>query len=125
LRRDQLIQHISASLTPVTTTAAATAIGLAPSAESLAAVDLLLALSPEVRALSEGWVAAQDTPDRRVLSALRAYAEAHPEKRVFRGAAALGHLPAEDQMTDQQLRELLSRTGEFQLLANAMIKRGA
>jgi len=56
---------------------------------------------------------------------LRAYADAHPEKRIFRVAAALGNLPAEDQMTEQQLQELLSRTGEFQLLANAMIKRGS
>ena len=125
MRRDQLIQQIAASGSPVTTTAAATAIGLIPSAETFAAVDLLLALSPEVNALSDAWVASVDTPDRRILGALRAYVESHPNKRIFRGAAALGHLPAEDQMTEQQLRELLSRTAEFQLLANAMIKRGS
>jgi hypothetical protein len=88
-------------------------------------LDLLLALSPEVSAFSDGWVASADTSDRRILGALRAYAQAHPERQIFRVAAALGHLSAQDQMTEQQLRELLSRTSEFQLLANAMIKRGS
>ena len=125
MKRAQLIQIISASRTPVTTTEVAEAIGLPTSAESLAAVDLLLTLSPEVNVFSNGWVASVDTRDRRILGALRAYAEAHPEKRIFRGVAALGHLPAEDQPTDQQLQELLTMTGEFQLLANAMIKRGS
>lgn len=123
--RDQLIQHISVSRTPVTTPAAATAIGLTVSAESLAAVDLLLSLSPEVNAFADGWVASADTRERRILGALRAYAEAHPEKKIFRGAAALGHLAPEDQLTEQELKELLSQNSEFQLLANGMIKRGS
>ncbi len=125
MKRELLIKYISASRTPVTTVAAASAIGLAGSAELLAAVDLLLKFSPEVTPLSEGWVASAETRERRVLGALRAYAEAHPDKRIFRGTAALGHLPTEDQMTEQELRELLSRTDEFKLLANGMIKRGS
>jgi len=124
VKRDLLIQFLAASMAPVPTTVAATTVGLAPSPEALAAVDVLLLLSPEVTATSDGWVTSADTRDRRIPAALRAYAEAHPDKHIFRGAAALGHLPAEDQMTEQQLRELLSSTGEFQLLANGMIKRG-
>ena len=123
--RDQLIQHIAASPSPVRTTDAALAVGLPPSPETYAALDLLLALSPEVSAFSGGWVACVDTSDRRILGALRIDAQAHPEEKIFPGAAALGHLPAQDQMTEQELRELLSRTSEFQLLANAMIKRGS
>lgn len=121
--RQQLIQSVAASETPATTAAVAAVAGLPASAEALAAVDLLLTLSPEVSTFSDGWVVSVDTRDRRILNALRAYAEAHPDKRIFRVAAALGHLPAEDQMTEPQLQDLLSRTGEFQLLANAMIKR--
>ena len=124
MKRDQLLQYIGANASPVTTISVATALGLPASAETFAAVDVLLALSPEVNELSDGWVVSSDTHGRRILGALRAYADAHPDKRIFRGAAALGHLPPADQMTEQQLRELLSRTGEFQLLANAMIKRG-
>lgn len=123
--RDQLIQSIAGSQAPATTAAVAASCGLLGSAESLAGVDLLLTLSPEVSAFSDAWVASVDTRERRILNALRAYAEAHPDKRIFRAAAALGHLPAEDQMTEQQLQCLLSRTDEFQLLANAMIKRGS
>lgn len=125
MKRDQLIQLISASPAPVTTIAAASAIGLSATAEALAAVDLLLTFSPEVNTFADGWLASTDTRERRILGALRAYVEEHPEKRIFRGAAALGHLPPEDQMTEQELKNLLSRTGEFQLLANAMIKRGS
>lgn len=123
--RDQLVRLIAASATPVTTATAAASAGLPISAENLAAVDLLLTLSPEVRGVSDGWVISVDTRDRRILNALRSYAEAHPEKKIFRVAAALAHLPPEDQMTEEQLRELVSQTGEFQFLANAMIKRGS
>ena len=102
---------------------AAAVLGLPGNPETLAAVDVLLDLSPEVHVLMGGWSISADTRDRRILGALRAYADAHPEKRIFRGAVALGHLPLEDQMTEEQLKELLSRTGEYQVLANAMIKR--
>lgn len=122
MRRDQLIQHIGASAMPVATSEATATLGLPASAEANAAVDVLLELSPDVSTVSGGWVVSADTRDRRVLSALRAYVESY-HRRIFRAAAALGHLPAEDQMTEQQLRNLLARTGEFRLLANAMIKR--
>jgi hypothetical protein len=123
--RERLIQHIAASQSPVNTAAVAASIGLTASAETLAAIDMMLALSPEVNALPEGWMASVDTRERRILDALREYAAAHPEKRIFRGAAALGRLKPEDQMTEPELRKLLSRTDEFKLLANAMIKRGS
>ena len=125
MKHDQLIQLVASSTSPVTTVAATMAIGLKPSAETFAAVDLLLKLSPEVSAFADGWTASVNTRSRRILTALRAYAEAHTEKRIFRGTAALGHLPAVDQLTEEELRDLLSKTGEFELLANAMIKRGS
>ena len=121
--RDQLIQAVVLSKAPVTTVALAALTGRPASAEAFAAVDLLLMLSPEVSAFSDGWVASVDTRDHRILSALRSYAETHPNKRIFRVSAALEHLPPENQVTEQQLQDLLSRTGEFQLLPNAMIKR--
>ncbi len=122
MRRDQLIQHIGASAMPVATSEATAALGLPASPEANAAVDVLLELSPDVYPASGGWLVSTNTRERRVLRALHAYVEAH-DRRIFRAAAALGHLSPKDQMTEQQLRELLSRTGEFRLLANAMIKR--
>jgi hypothetical protein len=123
MRRDQLLQHIGASSRPVTTSDATRAVGLPATPETYAAVDILLELSAEVTELPEGWTVSADTRERRILGGLRAYVEAHPSKRIFRSSAALGHLPPEDQMTEDQLRDLLASTGEFQLLANAMIKR--
>ena len=123
MRRDLLLQHIGASPTPVATSDATAALGIPANPEANAAVDVLLELSPDVSTVSGGWVAAADTRERRILGALRAFAEAHPHRRIFRAAAALGDLPAGDQMTEPLLRDLLSRTGEFRLLANAMIKR--
>ncbi len=123
MRRDRLIQHIGASAIPVATSDATAALGLPASPEANAAVDVLLELSPDVNTVSGGWVVSADTRERRILRALRAYVESHLHRQIFRAAAALGHLSAEDQMTEQQLRDLLSRTGEFRLLANAMIKR--
>ncbi len=108
---------------PVATTDATALLGLSPSPEANAAVDVLLELSPGVNSISGGWEVSADTREGRVLRALRTYVETHPHRRIFRAAAALGHLPAEDQMIEQQLRDLLSRTVEFRLLANAMIKR--
>lgn len=125
MRRDDLIQHISSSPAPVSTAAAAGTIGLPSSAEVLAAVDILLTLSPEVNSRSDGWAVSADTRERRVLAALRDYASSHPERRIFRGSAALGHLPTGDQMTEEQLRALLSKSGEFRLLANGMVRRGS
>ncbi len=122
MTRDRLIQLIGASPMPVATSDATAALGLPASPEANAAVDVLLELSPDVYPASGGWKLSTDTRERRVLGALRAYVESH-DRRIFRAAAALGHLSAEDQMTEQQLRDLLSTTGEFRLLANAMIKR--
>ena len=123
MMRQQLIQYIAASRTPVGTATLAAALDLPSGPESLGAMDLLLSLSPEVKPLSGGWIAAVDTRERRVLAALRSYAAAHPDKRIFRASAALGELGAADQMTEEQLRGLLADTHEFDLLGNAMIKR--
>ena len=123
MKRDELIRHIGTSSAPVSTVGAGAAVGLAASPETHAAIDVLLDLSPEVHAMTGGWTVSADTRDRRVLAALRTYVEAHPDKRVFRGAAALGHLAPGDQPTEQELRTLLAASGEFKLLANAMIKR--
>jgi len=123
MRRDALIQHIGASATPVQTCDLPPVLHLPHTTEVQAAVEILLTLSPEVSALQDGWVISADSRERKVIGALRAYAEAHPGKRIFRASAALGDLPPEDQMTDEQLKTTLARTGEFQLLPNAMIKR--
>ncbi len=123
MRREQLLRYISASTVPVATSDATAALGLSASPEASAAVDVLLELSPDVNPVPGGWMVSADTRERRVLGALHAYVEAHPQRRIFRAAAALSQLQSEDQMTEQELRDLLSRTGEFRLLVNAMIKR--
>lgn len=123
--RDNLLQKVAVSRDPVSTAALAASTGLDFSSETLAAVDVLLALSLEVNQYLDGWVMSVDTRDRRILNALHDHVTSYPEKKIFRVVAALGNLSAEDQMTEQQLQALLSRTGEFELLPNAMIKRGS
>lgn len=123
--RETLLQKVAVSRDPVSTAALASSAGLDSSPETLAAVDVLLAFSPEVNQYLDGWVMSVDTRDRRILNALHDHVAAYPDKKIFRVAAALGNMSAEDQMTEQQLQALLCRTGEFELLPNAMIKRGS
>jgi hypothetical protein len=90
MMRQRLIQHIAASATPVSTPGLAAALGLTTAAESLAAVDLLLSLSPEVKSSAAGeWIAAVARGERRVLGVLRAYAGAHPGKHLVATTANL------------------------------------
>ena len=123
MKRDDLIRTIALAGEPMGTPAAAAAAGIPPTTEALAAADIILRFSPEVGESSGRWTTSVDTRERRVLDALRAFAEAHPSKRIFRGPAAFAALRPGDHMTESDLRDFLTTTGEFVLLANSMIKR--
>ena len=123
MTQDRLLQYLSVATGPVETLDLAAALGFDPTPEDRGVVEVIATLCPGVRWLGGGWVASTDTPGRRVTSALKSYSDANPSKRIFRLSAAIGHLPAQDQMTEDQLRATLSQSSDFQLLPNAMIKR--
>ena len=123
MTHQQLLNVLAEAGAPMGTPEIVSALGAVPSVETNAVVEILATLSDSVRAQGMGWVHSASTPLRRVLTALRAYSEANPHKSIFRAAAALGELPADEQPTEDQLRDLLSSAAEFKLLPNAMIKR--
>lgn len=123
MTHEQLLNTLAQSSGPATASDLAAALGFPASAEANACVEVFAALSPELRRRGNGWMLSADAPARRVLTALRSYSDAHPTKSVFRAVAALGDLSAQEQPTEDQLREILSSTADFKLLPNAMIKR--
>jgi len=120
---DRLISALGQVPGGLTTTAIAERVESAMDPLNLAAVEATLLLSHEVSREGDRWKLVVKGRSAQILAAIESYADSSGRK-IFRLAAALSSLPAQDHPTEEELREVLeSSNGRFTLLPNAMIRR--
>jgi hypothetical protein len=83
--------------------------------------ECLLLLSDQIANQGGRWFRRTTSKSDAVVEALRRYA-GETGRRVFKAEAALRRLPAEQQPTREELRQMVLEAGEFELLKNDMIK---
>ena len=87
------------------------------------AIEAILMMSPEFVSEENRWKLLHKGKTAAILSAIESYADA-TGKKIFRATAALANLPPGEQPTEDELRELLTKShGCYELLPNSMIKR--
>lgn len=87
------------------------------------AIEAILMMSPEFACEEGRWKLLHKGKSAAILSAIESYADA-TGKKIFRATAALSNLSPGEQPTEEELREILTKShGCYELLPNSMIKR--
>ena len=121
-RNDRIRQALDRTATGLSTLHLAEVLGDADSPESLAAVELLCVLSPDLRFMDGTWHTTRAGKAAAVLAALENYAIA-TGKRIFRSVSAMEGLRADSLPTEEELARIVESSGErFEVLPNQMIK---
>jgi len=121
--RDKLLSTLRGYPQGLPSTALAEQVDVICRAESVAAIEAILLLSPEVRRDGGRWKLSAESRTMRILSAIDAYADASG-RRIFRAASALANLPPSEHPTEAELATVIASSGgRYEFMPNGMIKR--
>jgi hypothetical protein len=101
-----------------------TQLGSRKDPDFMAAIEILLTLSPETRKDNDNkWRLIGKSRSSELLAAIESYADI-TGKKIFRVSSALAALPPHEHPTEDELRQALeSSHGRYELRPNAMIRR--
>lgn len=98
-------------------------LGSTPSAESIAALEIVLFYCSDVHSQDGKWSVAKTGRTAAILAAIDNFATSTGRK-IFRVSSALQSIPPHEQPTETELQSALEMShGRYELLPNAMIKK--